>query len=167
MPLDTAGKDTDCQSRSDARVQAARSALVSLPSSSPSPKRGPMAWMTPLNGNLPAVVTTALPVGNGPRLLASRSDSSCSARPAAREMIAATPPPCARWPFAAFTIASTGSSSRLPRTTANTAPAAVVSVWSGGFVALLDLRLRAQALHQLLDARLHQVLLQTRLDLVE
>src|SRR5579859_4728835 len=42
-------------------------------------------------------------------------------------MMAATPPPWARWPFAAFTIASTGSSSRLPRTTLKTRPGATSS----------------------------------------
>src|SRR5213592_2293812 len=127
MPLETAGNDTDCQPRSSAQRNAASSACRSLSSSLPSPKRGPTAWITPLNGSSPAVVTTALPVGIGPRLRTMRSDSSCSAAPAAREMIPATQPPCASWPLAALTMASTASSSRLPRTTSKIRPGATSS----------------------------------------
>src|SRR6266850_2260305 len=166
MPLDTAGNDTDCQPRSSAQRNAASSACLSLSSSSPSPKRGPTAWITPLNGSFPAVVTTALPVGSGPRLRTMRSDSSCSAGPAAREMIPATPPPCARWPLAALTMASTGSSSRLPRTTSKTRPGATSS-WKSALLALLHLRFCPEPPHQLFDPALHQLLLDARPDLGE
>src|ERR1700752_841400 len=170
MPLETAGNDTDCQSRSSAQRNAASSACRSLSSSSPSPKRGPTAWITPLNGSFPAVVTTALPVGIGPRPRTMRSDSSCSAGPAAREMIPATPPPCARWPLAALTMASTGSCSRSPRTTWKTRPGATCSWKSAACVfppRLLDFRLCPKVPHQPFDLALHQLLLDARPDLGE
>ena len=63
MPLDTAGKDTEDQPRSWAQAKADARARNSFASSSPSPWRGPTAWITPLKGSLPAVVTTAVPVG--------------------------------------------------------------------------------------------------------
>jgi len=72
-------------------------------------------------GSFPAVVATASPALRG-LFWTMRSDSCCRAGPAAREMIPATPPPCARWPLAALTIASTGSSRRSPRTTWNVQP---------------------------------------------
>src|SRR3989442_4017362 len=165
MPLETAGNDTDCQPRSSAQRNAASSACRSLSSSLPSPKRGPTAWITPLNGSFPAVVTTALPVGIGPRLRTMRSDSSCSAAPAAREMIPATPPPCASRPLAALTMASTASSSRLPRTTSKTRPGATSSrksVSCVGGTLLLDLRLCPELPHQPFDLALHQLLLDAR-----
>src|SRR6266513_2488752 len=172
MPLETAGNDTDCQPRSSAQRNAASSACRSLSSSSPSPKRGPTAWITPLNGSFPAVVTTALPVGIGPRLRTMRADSSCSAAPAAREMMPATPPPCVRWPLAALTIASTGSSSRLPRTTSKTRPGATSSWNSASCVValsrrLLDFRFCPELPHQLFDLLLHQLLLDAWPDLGE
>src|SRR5229473_845674 len=175
MPLETAGNDTDCQSRSSAQRNAASSACRSLSSSSPSPKRGPTAWITPLKGSFPAVVTTALPTAIGPRLRTMRSDSSCSAAPAAREMMPATPPPCARWPLAALTMASTGSSSRLPRTTSKTRPGATSSWKSASCVValsarlldFLDFRFCPKPPHQLFDLALHQLLLDARPDLGE
>src|ERR1700694_4700518 len=165
MPLETAGNDTDCQPRSSAQRNAAASACVSLSSSRPSPKRGPTAWITPLKGSFPAVVTTAPPVGSGPRLATMRSDSSCSAGPAAREKTAA-PPPAARWPFAALTMASTGSSSRLPRTTSKTRPGATSS-WKSALLALLHLRFCPKPPHELFDLALHQLLLDARPDFGE
>ena len=45
IPLDTAGKDTEVQPCSVAHLQAEVNALKSLLSSSPSPKRGPTAWI--------------------------------------------------------------------------------------------------------------------------
>src|SRR5712691_620022 len=166
MPLETAGNDTDCQPRSSAQRNAASSACRSLSSSPPSPKRGPTAWITPLKGSFPAVVTTALPTAIGPRQRTMRSDSSCSAAPAAREMMLATAPPCARWPLAALTMASTGSSSRLPRTTSKTRPGATSS-WKSALLALLHLRFCPKPPHQLFDLALHQLLLDARPDLGE
>src|SRR4051812_29517285 len=127
MPAETAGKLTLCQPFSRAMAKVAASACSSFFSSSPSPSRGPTAWITPLKGNRPAPVRTALPEGKGPFIVSTRSDSACSAGPAAREITPATPPPWARWPFAALTIASTGSSRRLPRTTWKSEPAATSS----------------------------------------
>ena len=110
--------------RSSARGEGRRRApRTSFSSSSPSPCCGPTAWMTPLNGSRP---------GAGHDRVADRDSAPLRARcgrpparapgPAARAIAAATPPPCARWPFAALTIASTGSSSRSPTTTSKARP---------------------------------------------
>src|SRR5882724_777066 len=83
----------------------------------------------------------------------------------------ATPPPWARWPLAALTIASTGSSRRLPRTTRKTRPAtsscARISCGVGRTLAaaLLHLRFVPQLLDDLCDLVLLQLLLDARLDL--
>src|SRR5258708_22073449 len=81
-------------------------------------------------------------------------------------MIPATPPPWARWPLAALTIASTGSSSRLPRTTWNMPPAPTgisTSIWPISERSLLDLRFCPEPADQLLDLRLDQLLLDSRI----
>ena len=122
MPLETAGNETEAQPRSFARRKAASRAFARPSSSRPRPWCGPTAWMTPLNGSRPAVVTTASPTTIVPRCETMRAPSSSSSGPAARAMAAATPPPWARWPFAAFTIASTGSERRSPVTTSKVRP---------------------------------------------
>src|SRR4029078_12101235 len=48
MPLETAGKATDCQPFSKASLKEFAKASKRLRSSSPSPQRGPTAWNTPL-----------------------------------------------------------------------------------------------------------------------
>ena len=63
------------------------------------------AWMTQRLGMAPAVVATAAPSSIGARSRDSRSSSG----PAAREIAAATPPPCSSRVLAAFAIASTSS----------------------------------------------------------
>ena len=72
----------------------------------PDPCCGPTAWITPLKGSLPAVVTTA----SSDRQRPVRGDDAVALLhqgfPAARAIAAATPPPCTRCPFAALTIAS-------------------------------------------------------------
>ena len=63
------------------------------------------AWITHLDGSSPAVVATASPSSIG----ASSSLSSWIARPPARTIAPATPPPCRSSVFAALAIASTSS----------------------------------------------------------
>jgi len=121
MPELTAGKVSDFQPRSCARRKAFLSVCTSLFSSSPTPKRGPTAWMTPLKGSRPAVVTTASPTGMRPWARIRCRHSWSSSLPAACRMAAATPPPCASSPLAALTMHSTGSWSRSLMTTSNAA----------------------------------------------
>lgn len=71
----------------------------------PSWYRGPTVWITYFVLRFPAVVTTALPVGQLPIFL----HSCMMVGPPARWMAPSTPPPPARLLFAAFTIASVDS----------------------------------------------------------
>ncbi len=93
MPLLTAGKESEEKPRSAAQAKADVSARTSFASSSPSPRRGPTACTTALNGRLPAPVTTAPPTGISPCSATMRVPSRSSAGPAARAIAAATPPP--------------------------------------------------------------------------
>src|SRR4051794_26685810 len=63
---------------------------------------GPTAWKTYLAGRLPALVATALPVGQPPIL----RHSAMMVGPPARRMAPSTPPPPARPELAALTMAS-------------------------------------------------------------
>src|SRR5258705_13528565 len=65
---------------------------------------GPTAWKTHLAGSRPAVVATALPVGQ----VANAASSRMMVGPPARWMAPSTPPPPAREELAALAMASTG-----------------------------------------------------------
>eukprot|EP00733_Pompholyxophrys_punicea_P000876 Pompholyxophrys_punicea_v1_NODE_342_length_2207_cov_3.778810.p2 type:complete len:138 gc:universal NODE_342_length_2207_cov_3.778810:481-68(-) len=82
---------------------------------------GATAWMTRLIGcdKFPEVVIIADPVGKYRFLLIKSWHSSTSSSPAALAMTRATPPKCWSSEFAAFTMQSTRSSSKLPCTTCN------------------------------------------------
>src|SRR5207302_6305236 len=79
---------------------------------------GPTAWKTYFAGSLPAVVATALPVGQPPIL----RHSAMMVGPPARWMAPSTPPPPARAEFAALAIASASTSTMLPRSRASVTP---------------------------------------------
>src|SRR5258706_9514809 len=57
---------TEAMASSSARFSAAQTALRNFASSSPSPRRGTMAWITNLQSTLPPLVTTAWPTGTDP-----------------------------------------------------------------------------------------------------
>src|SRR6266446_3905378 len=79
---------------------------------------GPTAWKTYFAGSLPAVVATALPVGQPPIL----RHSSMIPGPPARWIAPSTPPPPRNPELAALTMASTCISTILPRRSAMVTP---------------------------------------------
>jgi hypothetical protein len=112
MPVLIAGNAIDFKLFSSATVKLLRTALRNKLSASVglcSLQTGPTAWMTNLASSFPPLVMTASLVDSGPSFSMSVSDSCWMAGPPLREIAAATPPPCFRYPFAAFTTPSTGS----------------------------------------------------------
>jgi hypothetical protein len=86
-----------------ARVLAVARRMISAEVAPPSSMVA--AWITQRLGISPAVVSTVSPSPIG----AARSLSAWTSGPPAREIAAATPPPCRSSVLAAFAIASTSS----------------------------------------------------------
>src|SRR3954453_14303295 len=104
-PVPNATRASDRQPRSSALDRVDRVAWVMIPADVGPPSSIVAAWMTYCAGMSPAVVSTASPRPIG----AFSSDSRCTAGPPAREIAAATPPPCLSRVLAALAIASTSS----------------------------------------------------------